>query len=163
MTTAYRWIPTGCPAAIVNEPPVTSCENSLGVVSPQVSIIHFLIAHLLCCRLSLHLPALQTGAAAMFPGLGAASMSAAQGKTERGAAGEAGAQSDWGSAWFLLLSTVKPLGETVTAGDRLHIHTDHTHTSVTLERTQPNTKAQFSYLFNINKWMDLIQTQLDPF
>lgn len=38
-------------------PAETSCENSLGAVNPQVSIIQFLIAHLLCSRLSLHLPA----------------------------------------------------------------------------------------------------------
>ena len=72
---------------------MTSCENSLGVVNPEVPIIQFLTAHLLCSRLSLHLPALQTGAAPMFAGLEAASQSAAPGKSEGGAAGEAGAES----------------------------------------------------------------------
>lgn len=61
---------------------------------------------LLCFRLSFHLPALQTGAAAMLPGLGEASVSAAQGEREGRAAGEAGAESGRGSARFPLLSAV---------------------------------------------------------
>lgn len=78
----------------------------------------------------------------MFAGLEAASLSAAQGESEGGAAGEAGTESDGGSAWFLLPSTVKRLGEADMVGDKLHIHTEDTKTSPG-EDTHPNTKLIF--------------------
>lgn len=62
----------------------------------------------------------------MFTGLEAASTSTAQGKGERGAAGEAGKESGSGSPRFLLLSTVKPLAEAVTVGDKLQSRTSNT-------------------------------------
>lgn len=80
------------PAAIVNKPPLTTCKTHQ-VLSTRLPIIQFLIAHTLCSRLSLHLPALQTGVAAMFPDLEAAAVSAAQGKRTGGAARKAGTES----------------------------------------------------------------------
>lgn len=124
------------PAALLplSTSPRVTCENLLAVVILEVPLIQFVIAHLLCSRLSLHLPAYQTSAAAMFPGLEATSMFAAQGKREGRAEGEAVPQSDWGSPGFLLPSTVTPLGRpTERATYCILMQATRKHLSITLE------------------------------
>lgn len=124
------------PAALLplSTSPRVTCENLLVVVILEVPLIQFVIAHLLCSRLSLHLPAYQTSVAEMFPGLEATSMFAAQGKREGRAEGEAVPQSDRGSPGFLLPSTVTPLGRpTEQATYCILMQATRKHLSITLE------------------------------
>lgn len=95
---------------------------------------------MLCFHLSLHLPAIQTGVAALSPGLEAASTCAAKGKGEGGATQEAGTNSVKGPARFQPESTLTPAGGNVTAAaGELHRNAEDTEKS--FER-KTQTKSQ---------------------
>lgn len=72
----------------------------------------------------------QTGVTAMFRGLEAVPVPAAEGKSKGGTTGKAGSKGGWGSAWFLLVPIIKPWEGGDTAQFLMHNHKHKLHSSV---------------------------------